>query len=244
MYINLIKKKKMKTVILAGGKGTRISEKTKKIPKPMIKVGGIPLLLHIINIYKSYGHNEFIICAGYKSNIIKNYFNKKKFKSKITVVNTGLNTGTAGRILKIQKYLYKEKNFFLTYGDGLSNININNLYKFHLLKKKIITTTAVQYPSRFGILKFDGKKNFLVERFNEKSKNQFINGGFLVVSNKIFNFINNYQSSLEIDCIPKIVEKKQLVAYKHFGFWQCLDDINDKKKLDNFFKKNKYPWKK
>lgn len=234
----------MKTIILAGGKGTRISEKTKKIPKPMIKISGLPLLLHIINIYKFYGHNEFLILAGYKYKIIKNYFNRNNFNSKIKVINTGLITGTAGRILKVKKYLHKEENFFLTYGDGLSNININKILKFHLLKKKIITTLAVKYSSRFGILKFVDKKNILVKSFNEKPKNQFINGGFMVVSNKIFKFIKNYRSSLEFDCLPKIVEKKQLVAYKHFGFWQCLDDINDKKKLDIFFKKNKYLWKK
>ena len=224
----------MKTVILAGGKGLRIYEETKYKPKPMIKVGGIPLIEHIINIYKSYGFNDFIICGGYKYKIIKKYFNKSKFKN-IKVVNTGLNTETGGRLFKIKKYLNKEENFFLTYGDGLSDINLKKLLKFHIKMNKIATVTAVKKNSSFGILKLS-KKNSLVQNFIEKPKRQLINGGFFVFSNKIFKYIKN-NKSIEFYYLPKLSKIRNFVAFSHNGFWQCLDNLKDKKILENHIKK-------
>lgn len=229
----------MKTVILAGGKGLRIYEETKSKPKPMIKVGGIPLIEHIINIYKSFGFNSFIICGGYKCKIIKKHFNKPKFKN-VKIVNTGLNTETGGRLFKIKKYLKNEKNFFLTYGDGLSDINLKKLLDFHNKKNKIATVTAVKMNSNFGVIKLS-KDNF-VQNFVEKPKKQLINGGFFVFSNKIFKHVNS-KKSIEYDCLPKLVKNKNLSAYKHDGFWQCLDNSKDKKYLEKKWKEKNCPWK-
>ena len=223
----------MKTVILAGGKGLRIYEETKSKPKPMIKVGGIPLIEHIINIYKSFGFNSFIICGGYKCKIIKKHFNKPKFKN-VKIVNTGLNTETGGRLFKIKKYLKNEKNFFLTYGDGLSDINLKKLLNFHNKKNKIATVTAVKKNSNFGVIRLS--KNNFVENFVEKPKKQLINGGFFVFSNKIFNFIKS-NKSIEFYYLPKLTKMRNLVAFNHHGFWQCLDNSKDKKILENHLKK-------
>lgn len=229
----------MKTVILAGGKGLRIFEETKIKPKPMIKISGLSLLEHIMNIYKSYGYNDFIICAGYKYKYIQNYFkNNNKYKS-LKIINTGLNTETGGRIFKIKKYLMNEENFFLTYGDGLSDINIKNLLKFHNQKNKTATVTVVKKSLNFGVIKVSKKR--LVQNFKEKPKDQFINGGFFVFSKKIFNFLEK-DKSLEFHILPKLVKSKNLVAYKHSKFWQCLDNSKDKKILESYYKKKK--WKK
>lgn len=231
----------MKTVILAGGKGLRIFEETKIKPKPMIKIAGLTLLEHIMNIYKSYGHDDFIICGGYKYKYIQDYFkNNKKYKS-IKIINTGLNTETGGRVYNIKKHLINEENFFLTYGDGLSDININNLLKYHKQNNKIATVSVVKKSMNFGVIKFSSKK--LVQNFKEKPKDQFINGGFFVFSNEIFDYLAK-NKSLEYYTMPKLVKSKKLIAYKHSKFWQCLDNSKDKKILESYFRnkngKNKF----
>ena len=244
----------MKVVILAGGLGTRLSEKTYKIPKPLIEIGNIPILIHIMKIYSYYGFNDFIICLGYKGYLIKKYFlhyclynsymtidfksNEFKYHNnlsenwKVTLVDTGLNTFTAGRILKIKEYI-DEDTFMLTYGDGVSNININELLHFHTDHKKIATCTAVQQASRFGKVKIN-EENFISD-FNEKpiNDNSWINGGFFVFNKEIFNYLDD--DMLEKNVLPKLVEDKQLKAYKHKGFWKCMDTMSDKSQLEKMW---------
>lgn len=233
----------MKTVILAGGLGTRLSEETKKIPKPMIKIGNLPIIHHIIKIYEDYGFNDFIICGGYKYKIIKKYFRKIKTQSKILVVNTGLNTMTGGRILKIKKFLKNEKNFLLTYGDGLSNIDIKKVLNIHLKKKMIVTLCSVKPNSKFGTVKFK-KNSRILSSFQEKPKEHYISGGFFVISKKIFNYIKDYQNIFEFDCLPRLVNLKKVQGYKHQGFWHCLDTMKDKIELQKIWKTGKAQWKK
>ena len=231
----------IKTVILAGGLGTRISEETRKIPKPMVKIGNLPIIHHIIKIYESYGYNDFIICGGYKYNIIKNYFKKAKLKSKVLVVNTGLNTMTGGRILKIKNILKNDKEFFLTYGDGVSNVNINKLLKLHNQKKKLLTLTAVQPNLKYGIVKF-AKNNLLIEKFQEKPKKHFVSGGFFVVSTEIFKYLRGSKNIFEFDCLPKLAKQKKIIGYKHLGFWHSLDTLKDKINLNKIWNKGSAPW--
>lgn len=225
----------MKTVILAGGQGTRIPEYTKKIPKPMIKVAGAPLLTHIMKFYQSYGFNEFIIAVGYKGHIIKNYYkNSKEFKN-LKVVDTGNHTMTGGRILRLKKLFSINENFFLTYGDGLSNVNLKKLLNFHIKSKKIATLTAVHPPVRFGELKI--RKNNVL-KFEEKpeSISTWINGGFFVLNYKIFKSIRNDQTNFEKSSLELLSKKKNLAAFKHNGFWKCMDNLGDKNFLEKLFK--------
>ena len=226
----------MKVVILAGGLGTRLSEYTKNIPKPMIKIKGVPILLRIIKHYLKFGLKEFYIASGYKSAIIKNYFKKKRYNFKVKIVDTGLNTMTGGRVLRLKKYL-KSETFLLTYGDGLSDVNINKLINFHKKKKNFVTLTAVRPPARFGAIKLHGNR---VKVFREKSRldEGWINGGFFVMSPKIFKFIKSDKSYLEREPLERISKKNKLGAYKHNGFWQCMDTLRDKKILEK--KVNKY----
>lgn len=227
----------MKCIILAGGKGTRISEISKDIPKPMIKILGKPIIWRIMKHYSKYGFREFIIAAGYKKKIIKDYFKKKKFKDwNVKVVDTGLNTMTGGRIKRLKKFI-KEDNFMLTYGDGLSDVNLKNLLKHHIKSKKYATLTAVRPPARFGAIKLLKNK---VIYFKEKSKldEGWINGGFFVFNKKIFDFIKNDKTFLEREPLQKISKRKQLNAYKHSGFWQCMDTLRDKEILEKEL--NKY----
>lgn len=221
----------MKVVILAGGFGTRISEYTKTIPKPMIPIKKIPILIHIINHYRKYNFNEFYIALGYKGQIIKNYFKKNKFNNcKINLINTGLNTMTGGRLKRMSKYL-GNKTFLMTYGDGLSDVNIKKLIQFHKKKKKMITLTAVRPPARFGAIKIVNEK---VKYFKEKSSldEGWINGGFFVIEPKVFKFIKDDNTYLERGPLEKIASLGELVAYKHFGFWQCMDTLRDKEILE------------
>lgn len=231
----------IKTVILAGGLGTRISEETKKIPKPMVKIGKIPIIHHIIKIYESYGFKDFIICGGYKYELISKYFNKIKLDSNIKVINTGIDTMTGGRVLKIKKYLKDDENFFLTYGDGVSNVNLKKLLKYHIKNRKLLTLTAVQPNMKYGIVKFS-KDNKLINKFEEKPKKHFISGGFFVVSAKIFKYIKNSKSIFEFDCLPKLAKKKLIVGYKHMGFWHSLDTMKDKINLNKIWNKGNVPW--
>tara|TARA_B000000532_G_scaffold227075_1_gene205822 strand:- start:127 stop:819 length:693 start_codon:yes stop_codon:yes gene_type:complete len=227
----------MKCVILAGGKGTRISELSKTLPKPMIKVLNKPIILRIMKHYSKFGFKDFIIAAGYKKKIIKNYFSKKDITKEwnVKVIDTGLNTMTGGRVKRLEKYI-KDQTFMLTYGDGLSSVNIKKLLKFHRKHKKIATLTAVRPPARFGAIKIKGKK---ISYFKEKSKldEGWINGGFFVFEKKVFKFIKNDQTYLEREPLQKISKKNQLYAYKHSGFWQCMDTLRDKEILEKELKK-------
>ena len=229
----------MKTIILCGGYGTRLSEETKIKPKPMVKIGKYPIVEHIMHSYKNFGFNDFILALGYKGYFIKRYFKKKKI-SRVSLIDTGVKTLTGGRLLRLKKYFKPGENFMLTYGDGISNQNIKKLYNFHKKNKKIATMTIVRPPVRFGEVEI--KKN-LVTRFKEKpqSTKGWINGGFFVFNYKIFEFIKNDQTMLEREPMERLL-KKQLVAFKHKGFWQCMDTLREKNYINNLFKNNKLPW--
>ena len=225
----------MKVVILAGGKGTRIREYSSKIPKPMVKVNGIPIIVHIMKHYSNYGFDDFVIALGYKGSIIRNYFKKKKFPWNINLVNTGLNSMTGGRI-KILKSIIGNNTFMMTYGDGVSNINLKKLVNFHKKNKKLITMTAVRPPARFGAIKLSGN---LVKYFKEKSKldEGWINGGFFVVEPEFIKLIKGKDTYLEREPLEIASTKKQLYAYKHYDFWQCMDTKRDKDLLEKILKK-------
>ncbi len=232
----------MKCIILAGGKGSRLSEYTYKIPKPMVKIGGKPILDYIIKFYIKYGVKEFFIAAGYKAKVIKKYYNKKRFQNiKINVINTGLNTLTGKRIKKLKKYFSENENFYLTYGDGVSNVNIKKVYNLHKKKKAILTLTAVHPPARFGELKI--KKNYLID-FDEKPQlvNGWINGGFFVINSSFFKILTNKNVMLERDPINKVVKLKKAAVYKHEGFWYCMDNLRDKIVLEKLLKNKKASW--
>ena len=224
-----------KIVILAGGYGTRLSEYTKKIPKPMVKIKNKPILVHIMKHYANFGFKDFYIALGYKGNVIKNYFKKNKFSWNIKLVDTGINTMTGGRIKKLKKYLGNE-SFFATYGDGISDINLNKLLKFHKQNKKLVTLTAVRPPARFGAIKLSGNK---VKFFKEKDKidEGWINGGFFVMETSFIKYIKNSQTFLEKEPLETVGRMGELMAYKHKGFWQCMDTKRDKDYLDKVLKK-------
>ena len=227
----------MKVVILAGGHGTRIAEYTKTIPKPMIKVGNKPLIYHIMKHYSKYGYKNFYIALGYKGHVIKKYFRKKFFDWNINLVETGKNTMTGGRLKRLTKILGKDR-FMMTYGDGLSNVNLNKLLKFHKRNKKKLTLTAVRPPARFGAIKITGSR---VNYFKEKSKldEGWINGGFFVIEPEFLKTIKNDKTYLEREPFENLAKKRQLSAFKHHGFWQCMDTKRDKDILDKLLKKRK-----
>ena len=233
----------MKVVILAGGRGSRISYYTQKVPKPMIKIGGIPMLSHIMRYYKSYGYDDFIIAAGYKKQVISEFYKNSKEFNKLKVINTGIKTMTGGRILLLEKYLKNEEQFFLTYGDGISNLNLNHLLKFHLNNNKIATVTAVRPPIKFGEMDID--KSMIVKSFIEKPQLNYgwINGGFFVLNKKIFKYIKNDKTVFEREPLIKLVKNRQLISFQHYGYWKCMDNMNEKKQLEDIFKKNKSLWK-
>ena len=225
----------MKIVILAGGFGTRLSEYTKTIPKPMVLINGKPLLLRIMNYFYNSGFKNFYIALGYKGNIIKNYFKNDKKDWNVKLIKTGINTMTGGRLKRLAKYL-KDDRFIMTYGDGLSNVNLKNLVKFHKRNKKEVTLTAVRPPARFGYLKLMGNS---VTYFKEKGKTDegWINGGFFVMEPSFLRLIKNDKTYLEREPLEKITKKGKLGAFKHQDFWQCVDTIRDKKKLEILIKK-------
>ena len=233
----------MKVVIFCGGLGSRLSEETKIKPKPMVKIGKEPILIHIMKIYSRYGFNDFILALGYKKNIIIDYFKKnKKKKWNVELIDTGQNTLTANRLLKLKEYLKKENEFFLTYGDGLTDVNIKKLLKYHKEKKKIATITAVRPPARFGELKIN--KNGSVISFEEKNQINlgWINGGFFVLNTKIFDYLPKSQCMLEREPMIKLTNKKQITAFQHDGFWQCMDTLRDKELLNKIWKSGKARW--
>lgn len=240
----------MKVFILAGGLGTRLAEYTKTIPKPMVKILGHPILIHILKHYIKFGFSEFYIAVGYKGYVIKKYF--KKFKKdgepfnfliskkncKITIVNTGLKTLTGGRLKRLESYLEKNETFFFTYGDGISSVNLKKLLLNHLKMKKIVTVTAVRPPARFGELKIKGSK---VVSFKEKPQiNQgWINGGFFVAQKKFLNLIKKDNDILEKKPLELASKSGQLNAFKHRGFWKCMDTIRDKQVIEELLKKKR-----
>ena len=234
----------MEVVILCGGLGTRLAEETKTKPKPMVNIGTKPIIWHLIKYFKFYGFNDFILATGYKSKIIKKFFEDKKIKNtNIKLVYTGKNTLTGGRILRLRNII-KNKEFLMTYGDGLSNVNLKKLISFHRASKSIVTLTAVRPPVRFGEINIseEGK----ITQFKEKpqSSKNWINGGFFVMNQKIFNHLKNDQTILEKKPLETLAKKKQLSGYRHFSFWQCMDTMRDKKYLNKLWKTNKSPWKK
>ena len=228
----------MKVVILAGGLGTRLSEETKKKPKPMVEIGGKPILWHIIKHYEHYGFKNIIICSGYKGAMIKNFFKKNIFKDiKINVIDTGLNSLTARRLIKIKKIL--PENFCLTYGDAVADINIKKLVRFHFDKNSIFTISGVIPVSKYGSIKYDRGNKII--KFMEKSDfiDNFVSGGYFVLNKKIFKFINNKKNlMLEKEPMTKIAKTGKMYIYKHYGFWQCMDTLRDKLYLEDLWKKN------
>lgn len=254
----------MKAVILAGGLGTRISEETHLKPKPMIEIGGKPILWHILKLYSSHGINDFIICCGYKGYVIKEYFanyflhmsdvtfdmvnnqmevhHRKAEPWKVTLVDTGEETLTGGRLKRVKDYVKNEEAFCFTYGDGVSDVNISKLIAFHLNHKKLATVTAVQPPGRYGALNMQEKQ---VLGFAEKPKGDggWINGGFFVLSPKCINFIQDDQSSWEGAPLTSLAEQNELMAFEHAGFWQPMDTLREKNMLEDLWQSGKAPWK-
>jgi len=232
----------MKAVILAGGYGTRISEESHLKPKPMIKIGEMPILWHIMKIYSEYNINDFVICCGYKEEVIKEYFSKFDSKSwNIELVNTGLDTMTGGRIKRIQNHI--DDTFCLTYGDGLSDVNITDLISFHKEKKSLATLTAVHPPERYGVVNLS---EHYVTEFHEKhtSESSWINGGFFVFEPKIFDYLQDGDSTiLEKKPLETLAKEQQLTAFKHTGFWHPMDTLRDKNHLENLWNTKKAPWK-
>lgn len=255
----------MKVVLLAGGFGTRISEESKFKPKPMIEIGGMPILWHIMKCYSYYGFNEFIICAGYKQHYIKEWFadyflytsditfdfsegnkmivhNKHCEPWKVTVVDTGLKTMTGGRIKRIQPYINNE-TFMMTYGDGVCDVNIKDLVAYHKKQKKIATLTAVQLEQSKGIL--DVGADNAVHSFREKSSkdNSLINAGFMVLEPEIFDYIDNDDCVFERKPLEELAKKGELMSYTHKGFWQCMDTKREKDELEKMWTLGNAPWK-
>lgn len=255
----------MKVVILAGGYGTRISEESHLKPKPMIEIGDKPILWHIMKEYSHYGFNEFIICCGYKQHVIKEWFadyylynsdvtfdfsNNNEMTVhqnvaepwKVTLVDTGLDTMTGGRIKRIQKYVGNE-TFLLTYGDAVCDVNISELVEFHKSHGKLSTITAVPVSQRFGVLSIDNSDSITAFREKSNMDNSFINGGYMVMEPKVFDYIDGDSTVFEKGPLVKLSEEGQLKAYKYSGFWQCMDTKREKDLLDEMWNSNSAPWK-
>lgn len=260
----MLKERSMKVVLLAGGFGTRLSEETVLKPKPMVEIGGKPILWHIMKIYSVYGFNEFIICLGYKGYLIKEYFaNYYRHESditidftsnntvihnsaaepwKVTLIDTGIDTMTGGRVKRIQPYT-AGKSFLLTYGDGVSTVDIKKLIQFHDEHKKIMTVTAVQPLGRFGALDLEDD---YVKSFTEKPKGDgaWINGGFFVCEPSIFDYVQKDDTVLEREPMENLARNGQMVAYKHLGFWKPMDTLRDRQELEALWNTGEAPWKK
>ncbi|MBU4348873.1 glucose-1-phosphate cytidylyltransferase [bacterium] len=254
----------MKVVILAGGFGTRLSEETDFIPKPMVEIGGHPIIWHIMKLYSTYGYNDFLVCLGYKGYLIKEYFanyflhmSDVTFNLKtgemvlqrsnsedwqVTLVDTGLNTMTGGRIKRIKKFI-GNNTFLFTYGDGVSDVNIQFLVNFHKKNHKYATLTAVQPPGKFGSLSLDNSGK--LKKFTEKpaGDGSWINGGFFVLEPEIFNYIEGDNTFWEREPLENLAKDKQLIAYKHNNFWKCMDTLRDKRELEELWKSGNAPWK-
>ncbi len=255
----------MKVVILAGGLGTRLSEETVVKPKPMVEIGPEPILWHIMKIYSHFGFNNFIICGGYKQEMIKQYFNlysvnhstveftfpplkstildPPKENWNVTVVDTGFSTMTGGRIKRIKRFVEGENGFMLTYGDGLANINIEKLLHYHKSKKKVVTVTAVKPKGRFGAL--DISSDGTVTSFTEKppGDGMWINGGFYVMEDEVFDYINGDVTVWEDEPMIRLSKERKMIAYKHKGFWKPMDTMTDKRELESMWNSGNAPWK-
>ena len=229
----------MKVILLAGGFGTRLSEYTESIPKPMVEIGNKPILWHIMNLYAKYDYKDFLVALGYKGEIIKKFFSNRPEKWNVELVDTGLDTMTGGRVKRLEKNIGKE-TFMLSYGDGLSDINLNSLLSFHKSHGKLVTVTAVRPPARFGSLKL---KEDRVVNFKEKSQLDvgWINGGFFVIEPEFFKFIKGDETYLEKEPLEQVAEAGELFAYKHEGFWQCMDTKRDRDKLEEMYLEGS-PW--
>lgn len=256
----------MKVVILAGGFGTRISEESHLRPKPMIEVGGMPIMWHIMKLYSHYGYHDFVICAGYKQYVIKEYFsnyflhksditydfttgnhdmiihNNTAEPWKVTVVDTGLETMTGGRVKRVRRYL-EEEPFMVTYGDGVSNVDIGALVAFHKEQGKLMTMTGVQPEGRFGVMDFEGENQ--VKAFREKSQEDsgWVNGGFIVCQPEVLDYISGDEIMLEKEPMEQLARLGQLMCYKHHGFWQCMDTMRDRERLEKMWADDTAPWK-
>ncbi len=256
----------MKVVIFAGGLGTRISEETDARPKPMVEIGGKPILWHIMKMYSQYGFNEFIICLGYKGYIIKEYFmhyfihnsditielgnnkvevhgsNTESFK--VTLVDTGLTTKTAGRLKQVKKYLGNE-DFMLTYGDGLCDVDLKKLLAFHKEHNKVATVTAIQLDARFGGMDLAGNGEVISFREKAKDESKWINGGFFILKPEVFNYLEGDMNEMmwEDEPLERLTENKQLAAYEHKGFWKCMDALRDKLELEALWQSGQAKWK-
>ena len=256
----------MKVVIFAGGLGTRLMEETEARPKPMVEIGGKPILWHIMKIYEHYGFNDFVLCLGYKAQMIKEYFlnyylynsdvtieleqnkvevhytNSESFK--ITLIDTGLLTNTAGRLKKVQKYV-GEETFMLTYGDGVSDINLIDLLKFHKTHGKLVTLTSIQVPGRYGNI--ETNENGVIKHFQEKpdGDGMWINGGFFVLEPNVFKYLEGNMENIQWEKKPlvEIANDGELVAYKHHGFWKAMDALRDRIELESLWTSEKAPWK-
>lgn len=255
----------MKAVILAGGFGTRISEESHLRPKPMIEIGGQPILWHVMKIYSAYGINDFIICAGYKQQIIKEYFanyylhrsditfdfqnggamtvhNNVSEPWKVTIVDTGYDTMTGGRIKRVAPYIGDE-TFLLTYGDGVADVNVEELIRFHKQKGRIVTITAINPGQRFGVLELDDDGGVLEFREKRDSDESLINGGFMVAEPQVFEYIDGDYTFFEKEPLERLAGEGQLAAYRHGGFWQCMDTQRDKERLEQMWNEGNAPWK-
>lgn len=254
----------MKTVILCGGKGARLKEETEYKPKPLIEIGGKPILWHIMRIYESQGFNEFILCLGYKGNMIKEYFlnldemandfiidlrsrrtmtlsNNKNLDGKVYCIDTGSDAMTGSRIAQIKKYIGNDEDFFLTYGDGLSNINLHNLYEYHKSKNKILTITGVKPSYQFGLIETE---NGLVTKFDEKPEmKDIINGGYMVCNKRIFDYLSEDKSCIfEKEPIKRLTDERNVAVYYHEGFWHCMDTQKHVDSLNEIYHKGDVPW--
>lgn len=231
----------MHVAILCGGKGTRLSEQTKIRPKPLIEIGGTPILQHIMDSYRKFGFCDFILAAGYLGDQIADFVEKKQLKSEVGVTDSGEDTLTGGRLLRLKSQLISEDVFMVTYGDGVCDVDIRKLLDFHKSHGKIATVTAVRPPARFGVMKLDGDK---VQYFHEKSQTDagWINGGYFVFNSDIFNYLKDDNTVLEEYPLQQLTVEGQLMAYKHYGFWQCMDTLRDKEFLDELCEQGNTPW--
>lgn len=231
----------MKAIILAGGLGTRMGEETYLKPKPMIEIGGKPIIWHIMKVYSCYNIDEFVICSGYKGDVIENYFKENEESWKINVVDTGLETNTGGRLKRVQKFVEKN-SFCFTYGDSLNNVNIQKLIEFHQKKGKLATVTTSHPPEKYGVFGLNGDN---VMSFEEKPdrKDEWVNAGFFVLEPEIFDFIEGDYTVWEEEPMKEIIKKNQMVAYKHEDFYQSMDTSKDQKILEDLWNKNKAKWK-
>ncbi len=256
----------MKVVLFAGGLGTRLSEETDARPKPMVEIGGKPILWHIMKIYSHFGYNEFIVCLGYKGYLIKEYFmhyfmhnsdvtidiannsvevhGSSTESFKVTLIDTGLNTKTAGRLKRIQKYIGKE-DFMLTYGDGVGNIDLHELLAFHKKNNKIATVTAVQLEARFGGMELGPDNNVVAFKEKAKDENKWINAGYFVLKPEVFDYLEGDMDNMmwEDEPLEQLSLNKQLAAHRHYGFWKPMDALRDKIELENLWKNNEAKWK-